>query len=553
MGPLMKNRTRILVTHHIKLCIKTSAFLVHIEGGRASYVGSPAKLHQSGQLAHIIEEDNEFDEDDAKEEEAIEAVSTSSDGTSTVADASKPKKDEKSARVLIEEEGRASGSVKIRLYKIYFSMIGHAGFWILMTAIVLGARGLEISESWWVKTWAQAYDRYSEEDDQLNNTMYPLATTLGSRSYSSANFIIPTSNQQQLFNSSTVDSLDQPVHNSPSDGVIHLNYYLAVYCLITVSNVIIGSLRYAYLYWGALGANKRLYSELLHRVFRSPLRFFDTTPLGRILNRFSKDFESVDSNIPNNLMAFVVQWVLIITSAVTVCFVLPTFTLPMVVVAIVNVMIGMNYVKSSRELKRLDSVTRSPVFSNFTETISGVATIRAFGATQQFLQAMMDCIDNNVRPFYYSWCVNRWVSIRYSLSSAAINFAACAFALYNIGTLDVSLAGFGLSFVLMFADNMFWGIRQYTNVEMSMNSIERIVEFMEMEQEAPAFTELRPPPQWPTHGGIEVRDLEVRYAADLELVLKGLTFSIKPQEKIGVVGRTGTSLNSRIRYTSLLN
>jgi ABC-type multidrug transport system fused ATPase/permease subunit len=541
MGPLMNNRTRILVTHHIKLCLKGSAFLVHIEGGRASYVGSPTELRQSGQLAHIIEEDNEFDEDEANEEEAIELAGSSSSETHTVIDASsdvKPKKDEKTARILIEEEGRASGSVKIRLYKIYFGMVGNAGFWILMTAIVLGARGFEIGESWWVKTWAQSYDRYSHENDQTNNTMHSLVTALGSQSYSFANPMILTDNQP-LFNSTNVSALDQPVHKSPSDGVIHLNYYLGVYCLITVSNVIIGSLRFAYLYWGALGANKKLYSDLLHRVFRAPLRFFDTTPLGRILNRFSKDFESVDSKIPTDLMAFVIQWVLIVSSAITVCIVLPTFTLPMVAVAIANVMIGINYVSSSRELKRLDSVTRSPVFSNFTETISGVATIRAFGATQHFLQVMMDCIDENVRPFFYGWSVNRWVSVRYSLSSAAINFAACAFALYNIGTLDVSLAGFGLSFVLMFADNMFWGIRQYTNVEMSFNAVERIIEFMEMDQEAPAITDLRPPPQWPIHGQIEVCDLEVKYAADLDPVLKGLTFSIKPQEKIGVVGRTG--------------
>jgi ABC-type multidrug transport system fused ATPase/permease subunit len=541
MGPLMKNRTRILVTHHVKLCIKGSAFLVHIEGGGARHVGSPTELRQSGQLAHIIEENNEVDEDDVNKREEIELVGSSSSKTSTVVDTSgdtQPKKDEKAARVLIEEESRASGSVKMRLYRAYFSMVGHTGFWIVMTVIMFGARGFEISESWWIKTWAQAYDHYSYENDQANNTAYTFATILGSRS-SYTNFMAPASNQL-LSDPISANAFDQPTHKSPSDGVIHLNYYLGVYCLITISNVIIGSLRFAYLYWGALRANKKLYSDLLHRVFRAPLRFFDTTPLGRILNRFSKDFESVDSKIPTDLMNFVIQWILIVTSAITVCIVLPMFTLPMVVVAIANVIIGMNYISSSRELKRLDSVTRSPVFSTFTETISGVATIRAFGATQQFLQTMMECIDENVRPFFYSWCVNRWVSIRYSLTSAVINFAACAFALYNIGTLDVSLAGFGLSFVLMFADNMFWGIRQYTGVEMSFNSVERIIEFMEMDQEAPTITDLRPPPQWPTQGQIEVRDLEVKYAADLDPVLKGLTFSVKPQEKIGVVGRTGT-------------
>lgn len=524
MGPLMKNRTRILVTHHIRLCLKGCGLLVHIQGGRASHVGSPAELRQSGLLNQIIEEeDQESNPEDAIEEKAIEEIkpAAAQDGEET------------DARTLIEEEGRASGSVKFRLYKIYFGMVGKTLFWISMCLIVFGGRGIEIGESWWVKTWAESYNRYSNEEDYTNTTFTPINTALSSRTYSFGTYMLSG-------HSNAISINEKPIHNGPSDGQIHLNYYLGVYCIITVSNVIVGALRYGFLYWGALHANKNLYADLLHRVFRAPLRFFDTTPMGRILNRFSKDFESVDSKIPTDLMIFWIEWLIIISSAVTVCFVLPSFILPMAVVTIANMLIGMNFVSSSRELKRLDSVTRSPLFSNFTETISGVATIRAFGASRQFLQVMMDCIDANVRPFFYSWSVSRWVSARFSISSAIINFAACAFTLWNIGRIDVALAGFGFSFVLMFTDNMFWGIRQYTSLEMSFNAIERIVEFMEMDQEAPAITGIRPPPQWPAQGAIEVKNLEVRYAADLDPVIKDLSFSVKPREKIGVVGRTGS-------------
>ena len=523
MGPLMKNRTRILVTHHIRLCLKGCGLLIHIQGGRASHVGSPAELRQSGSLAQIIEEDQENDQEDAAENKVIEEITpaVAQDGEETA------------ARTLIEDESRASGSVKFRLYKIYFGMVGKTLFWILMCLIVFGGRGIEIGESWWVKTWAESYDRYSNEEGYTNATLTYLNAALSYRTYSFGTYALSDHSNDIYIN-------ENPIHNSPSDGQIHLNYYLGVYCIITVSNVIVGALRYGFLYWGALRANKSLYANLLHRVFRAPLRFFDTTPMGRILNRFSKDFESVDSKIPTDFMIFWINWLVIISSAVTVCCVLPSFILPMAVVAIANILIGMSYVSSSRELKRLDSVTRSPLFSNFTETISGVATIRAFGASRQFLQVMMDCIDANVRPFFYSWSVNRWVSARFSISSATINFAACAFTLWNIGKIDVALAGFGFSFVLMFTDSMFWGIRQYTNLEMSFNAIERIVEFMEMDQEAPAITGIRPPPQWPIQGAIEVKDLEIRYAADLDPVIKDLSFSVKPREKIGVVGRTGS-------------
>ncbi|KAG2235405.1 hypothetical protein INT48_005755 [Thamnidium elegans] len=529
MGPLMKNRTRILVTHHIKLCIKGCSILVHIDGGRAGVVGSPADLRQSGELQKIIEEDNEFEiEQDAAEEEAIDLdTSAKSSSANTVAEV---KDDKKDVRVLIEDETRASGSVKFRLYKIYFTMVGSKVFWFILSTLVVGARLFEIGESWWVKIWAQSYERYSNEDG-LKSTMSVLASDIGARTYFIGQMTAASGSQ-------TLDVND--VHTTPSDGVTHLNYYLVIYCLITCSNVVVGSLRYAFLYWGALRANRQLYAELLHRVFRAPLRFFDTTPMGRILNRFSKDFESVDSKIPTDLMAFIIQWFMILTTAITVCTVIPAFFIPMIIIVIINIVVGMDFVSSSRELKRLDSVTRSPVFSNFTETISGIATIRAFGASQQFLQVMMDNIDANVRPFFYSWTVNRWVSMRYTMTSAIVNFSACAITLYNKDRIDVALAGFGLSFVLMFTDNMFWGIRQYTGLEMGFNAIERIVEFMEMDEEAPAISSIRPPPQWPTQGQIKVKDLEVRYAAELDPVLKGISFSVKPQEKIGVVGRTGS-------------
>lgn len=525
MGPLMKHRTRILVTHHVRLCLKGCGLLVHITGGRASHVGSPAELRENGLLAQIIEEeDQEAEQEEVQEQEQVKP-------TAAIA-AADDEDEETAARTLIEEEGRASGAVKFRLYKVYFGMVGKTFFWIIMCLIVFGGRAIEIGESWWVKTWAEAYDRYPLENGP-NSTIAPLSATLNSRTYAFGSYILSGPSEAMSINQG-------PVHSGPSDGQVHLNYYLGVYCLITMSNVIVGALRYGYLYWGALRANRSLYADLLHRVFRAPLRFFDTTPMGRILNRFSKDFEAVDSRIPTDFMIFWINWLAIISAAVTICCVLPAFILPMVVVAVVNILIGIDYVSSSRELKRLDSVTRSPLFSVFTETIAGVATIRAFGATQQFLRTMMDCIDANARPFFYTWAVTRWVSVRYSMSSAAINFAACAFTLWHLGTLDVALAGFGLSFVLMFTDSMFWGIRQYTSLEMSFNAIERIVEFMEIDQEAPAITSMRPPPQWPAQGAIEVKDLEVRYAADLDPVIRDLSFSVKPREKIGIVGRTGS-------------
>ncbi|KAI8879095.1 P-loop containing nucleoside triphosphate hydrolase protein [Backusella circina FSU 941] len=518
LGPLMSERTRILITHHIKLCSKGSAYIVHIEDGRADIAGSVAELRASGKLSDLLEheEKEEEKEEEAAAEEKVIEQTLDGEGAN--------KKDDKKPRVLIEEESRASGMVKLRLYKMYASMVGSPIFWLIMTLLVLGSRGLDITETWWIKKWTQSYAK-----DEV--TVYQQIAW----SQSQTSLFSQYKSNIMMMNESSNDIISME-----SKKEHDLDFYMRIYVLITMSNIIVGTGRFAVLYWGALRANRTLYGELLHRVFRAPLRFFDRTPLGRILNRFSKDFETIDSNIPNDLLNFVTEWVTILSSMLTVSAVLPVFLVPMLIVAATNILLGVRFVFTSRELKRMDSVSRSPLFSHFTETIVGVATVRAFGSTRLFLQNMLEYIDTNARPYYYTWTVNRHASVRFAIMGAVINSLTGFIILLSIEKVDASLAGFCLSLVLLFSDQMFWGIRRYTSLEMSFNAVERVVEFMEMEQEAPAVTNLRPPSGWPTKGAIEVHDLEVRYAADLEPVLRKLSFSVRPQEKIGVVGRTGS-------------
>ncbi|CEG65978.1 hypothetical protein RMATCC62417_02643 [Rhizopus microsporus] len=507
LGPLMKGRTRILITHHVKLCSKGAAYIVNLDYNVA---GTPYGLRE---LGYLEEEEESVVEEVAAEEKAIEETLPPANDD-----------DKKKPRALVEEETRATGMVKVKYYTLYMKLVGNPFFWFVMAALILGSRGLDITESWWIKRWTQTYESVNSDNIVVQQH----------HSY------VSQSKSFYAYNHQPVIGDNRTWATEGDNGDDSVNFFLGIYCLITMSNVIVLTLRFVILFWGVLGANRKLYADLLHRVFRAPLRFFDTTPIGRILNRFSKDFETIDSSIPNHFMEFVIQWVIIISSIITVSTVLPIFVVPLLVVAFFNIWIGVMFVSASREFKRMDSVTRSPLFSHFTETIVGVTTIRAFGATRQFMQQMLKYIDANSRPFYYTWLVNRWVSIRYAVSGALVNFITGTIILLTIKQMNASVAGFCLSFVLLFTDQMFWGIRRYTNLEMAFNAVERVVEFMEIEQEPPAITDVRPPPGWPTQGAIEVKDLEVRYAADLEPVLRGLTFSVKAQEKVGIVGRTGS-------------
>ncbi|CAG8799525.1 2902_t:CDS:2, partial [Racocetra persica] len=171
---------------------------------------------------------------------------------------------------------------------------------------------------------------------------------------------------------------------------------------------------------------------------------------------------------------------------------------------------------------------------------SGITTIRAFSASKRFMQDMLLNIDNNNRPFFYTWLTNRWLSIRFDITGAFVSFLAGIFILWNLDRLDAGLAGLSMSFAMHFSEQIMSTVRKYTSLEMSFNAVERVSEFSEIPQEAPAIIEPRPPAYWPHSGAITVQNLEVKYAPNLEPVLHHISFNVEGQEKIGLVGRTGS-------------
>lgn len=372
-----------------------------------------------------------------------------------------------------------------------------------MLLCVIGTRGLEIFSSAWVARWTRSYNTSGSDADNYN--------------------VMNAQSETHL-----TESTDQT------------RYYVNVFLIINTICIIIATFRYLVLYWGTLQASTDLYENLLYHVFRAPLRFFDKTPVGRIVNRFSKDISTIDSEIPMDLSNMAIQWTNIISITFVAITVLPMSIVPLIFVTMVNAYLGSKFTVASRELRRMDSVSRSPMLNHFNETITGIATIRAFGLTKEFLLSMIDKIDLNSRPLFYMFMANRWIGLRTAISGSFVCLATGLFILWNIDRMDSATVGFCLSYILMFSDMMFWGVRRYTSLEMSFNSVERVAEFLDMEQEAPSITDIRPPIGWPSKGVIQVNNLEVRYAADLPTVLKGVTFSVDAQEKVGIVGRTGS-------------
>ncbi|CAB4373887.1 unnamed protein product [Rhizophagus irregularis] len=568
LGDFMKGRTIILVTHHIRLGLSGASYLVSVDNGKITVAGAISDLKSSGKLSTILEEADSRSEDvkdsaelaaekvakdDADKAKFHHVVGASTASTSTavenvenevnLGDVQKAKKKNfKKPKILVEEEARPTGAVRLRIYKTYVRANGYVIFWSLVVIIYIVTRTTQIMESWWLKVWSNA----NLENDISNNytSIYEISPFLTSINIATISQIFtPTYllNQQiERILSARILPFNYDDDNQEHTEEHSIDYYLNIYILITLISSLFGVARFIILYYGSLKASKKLHKTLLHQVLRAPLRFFDTTPVGRILNRFSKDFETIDSKISGEL-AWVISNIL---TTITITFVITAITKEFIVAAIIAgviyVIVGILYLNASRECKRLDSVTRSPLYSHFTETLIGITTIRAYGATKRFMQDTFDKIDTNHRACFNMWIANRWLSIRYNLSGAVLSFFAGIFLLYNIDTIDSGLAGLSLSFAINFSEIIMWTIRRYSLLEMSFNAVERVCEFSELPQEAHAKIFPGPPAAWPYEGKIKVENLEVKYAEDLEPVLHHISFSVKGGEKVGIVGRTGS-------------
>ncbi|XP_055108074.2 ATP-binding cassette sub-family C member 2 [Symphalangus syndactylus] len=300
-------------------------------------------------------------------------------------------------------------------------------------------------------------------------------------------------------------------------------------------------------FWSAFGfvhASNILHKQLLNNILRAPMRFFDTTPTGRIVNRFAGDISTVDDTLPQSLRSWITCFLGIISTLVMICMATPVFTVIVIPLGIIYVSVQMFYVATSRQLRRLDSVTRSPIYTHFSETVSGLPVIRAFEHQQRFLKHNEVRIDTN-QKCVFSWITsNRWLAIRLELVGNLIVFFSALMMVIYRDTLSGDTVGFVLSNALNITQTLNWLVRMTSEIETNIVAVERITEYTKVENEAPWVTDKRPPPDWPSKGKIQFNNYQVRYRPELDLVLRGITCDIGSMEKIGVVGRTGAGKSS---------
>ncbi|XP_070707853.1 ATP-binding cassette sub-family C member 3 isoform X2 [Pempheris klunzingeri] len=296
---------------------------------------------------------------------------------------------------------------------------------------------------------------------------------------------------------------------------------------------------------GNIGAAKKLHSNLLDNKLHTPQSFFDTTPIGRIINRFSKDIYIIDEALPATVLMLLGTVFVSLSTMIVIIASTPIFAVVIVPLAFIYVFVQRFYVATSRQLKRLESVSRSPIYSHFSETVTGASVIRAYGRQSAFVLMSDMKVDENQKSYYPGIVSNRWLGVRIEFIGNCIVLFAAMFAVTGKENLNPGLVGLSVSYALQVTMSLNWMVRMTSDLENNIVAVERVKEYSETKTEAPWEVEdKKPPPEWPMMGNVEFHDYSVRYREGLDLVLKKLTLSVKGGEKIGIVGRTGAGKSS---------
>ncbi|KAG0250871.1 hypothetical protein BGZ95_007057, partial [Linnemannia exigua] len=491
IGPtgLLKDKTRLLVTHGIHHLSEVDQIVV-IKDGEISESGKYQELLDAKNAFYQLIEDysvarKEKDEADC-EAETISEVEISA--SSAAHDAKVEKMEEKvnSNADLTEDETMEGGSIQWPIYKIFAKAAGYRNM-LQAVALFIVIQGCQIGTNIWLRNWIK------------------VATT-------------------------------------STHGI---GYYMGIYTvLIVIFMVLIFCASYKIVVMTCVQAADRLHSRLLSSILRMPMNFFDTTPLGRILNRFSSDIFSIDELICWTFYDMFLFGASVIGSLVVIATTTPVFLAIVPPVFVTYVFVMSYYIAASRAFKRIESVARSPMYQHFSETLSGVSTIRVVGCSQRFIQDNASRSDDSSNA-HFVWAMgNRWLNVRLECLGSVIVLGASVFAVLARDTLSPSMVGMSLSYALTITQDISWLVRGMCESQFHLVAVERIDEYAKKNQEAPNFTNVTLPESWPGQGHLSFKSYSTRYRQGMDLVLKKVSFEVRPGEKVGIVGRTGAGKSS---------
>ncbi len=486
---ILASKTRILVTHQLQFLSQADRIII-LDEGKIIEQGTYEELSavEDGYLSLFIKEKRESENETVADIDKIAPESPTEEVAAPHNPVNEAEQLEKGKLMSMEE--RKKGKLEFKVIWAYIQSAGGLIPLAIILALFIVAQAGLVSADYWLTLWSQGV----------------ITSQLG----------------------------------------LSVGAALGIYASLGVAAAIIVFFRDLSLLLIGLVAASRLHNKVLNRILKAPVYFYDTTPLGRIISRFSKDQENVDTTILIVMSQFLSSLFQCIAIFVVIAIAVYWFLIALVPIMILYLIFQGLYRRASRELKRLDSLTRSPLYSHFSESLTGISTIKAYRAQKLFAATNLAYIDLNQRPYYLQIMAQRWLGLRLDLLGAIIVGVTSFLALALRTSISPAQAGLALTYALQATNFLSWLVRQATEVEINMNAVERLVFYAtEVPQEPPAvIANKRPTPSWPENGSIEFQNVSMRYRPNLPLVLHDLNIAIPAGSKIGIVGRTGAGKSS---------
>ncbi|KFP68816.1 Multidrug resistance-associated protein 7 [Cariama cristata] len=509
---VLKHKTRILCTHRTEFLAKADALLL-IDNGRIVKTGTPADILPLVEAFPKFKNMNKRQKDEAPDEQdQEEAVETEAEEST------------QNSHLILKEEEKKEGAVAFQVYKAYWLAVGSCLALSILFSLLLMQASRNISD-WWLSHWISSISQTANTSVMVCSASPPSPELL---LFSIVGLVSP------------IQALDTtPV---PSNGSLDMSFYLIVYGSIAGANSLFTILRAFLFAYGTICAATVIHNRLLQRALKATVTFFDTTPTGRILTRFSSDLYCVDDSLPFILNIFLANMYGLLGMLVIITYGLPWIGLVLVPLAALYFSIQRYYRRTSRELKRLYSVTLSPIYTHFSETLSGLSSIRAMRATQRFELENQLRLEQNQRCLFASNTAMQWLDIRLQMIGVAVVTAIAGIAIIQhqkqLG--NPGLVGLALSYALSVTNLLSGLISSFTVTETMMVSVERTEEYTTDIPMEPQDKLVQVAADWPSQGLVEFQQVVLAYRAGLPNALDGVSFTIYPGEKVGIVGRTGS-------------
>nr|XP_010972089.1 ATP-binding cassette sub-family C member 10 isoform X2 [Camelus bactrianus] len=518
---VLSHTTRLLCTHRTEYLERADVVLL-MEAGRLVQAGPPSEILPLVQAVPKAWAEDRQDSDPATAESV-----QNPEKTKEVLEV-----EESTPGRLLQEESKKEGAVAFHVYQAYWRAMGRGLALAILFSLLL-MQATRNAADWWLSHWIAQLKAAKNSSSEA-----PAPTSLGSSGLLSAQLL--------LFSPRSLYTSVFPLPKAALNGSSDIRFYLTVYATIAGVNSFCTLLRAVLFAAGTLQAAATLHRRLLHHVFQAPVTFFDSTPTGRVLNRFSSDVACADDSLPFILNILLANTAGLLGLLTVLGSGLPWLLLLLPPLSIIYYCMQRRYRASSRELRRLGSLTLSPLYTHLADTLAGLPVLRAAGASYRFEEENQRLLELNQRCQFAASATMQWLDIRLQLMGAAVVSAIAGIALvqHQQGLANPGLVGLSLSYALSLTGLLSGLVSSFTQTEAMLVSVERLGEdSCDLPQE-PQGRQPQLGIGWLTRGSVEFQDVVLVYRPGLPNALDGVTFCVQPGEKLGIVGRTGSGKSS---------